>query len=40
VSTTTYPTPTAHTSNHLHQVDFAGPLYFKGKRQRDYFLTK
>ena len=39
VSTTTYPTPTAHTSNDLHQVDFVGPLYLKGKRQRYYILV-
>lgn len=36
ISVTTYPTPTAHTSNDLHQVDFVGPLYLKGKRQRYY----
>ena len=39
VSTTTYPTPQAHTSNDLHQVDLVGPLYLKGKRQRYYILV-
>jgi len=39
VSTTTYPTPTARTSNDLHQVDSVGPLYLKGKRQRYYILV-
>jgi transposase InsO family protein len=39
VSTTTYPTPQAHTSNDLHQVDLVGPIYLKGKRQRYYILV-
>jgi transposase InsO family protein len=36
ISVTTYPTPTTHTSNDLHQVDFVGPIYLKGNRQRYY----
>ncbi len=39
ISTTSYPTPTAQASNDLHQVDFVGPLYLKGKRQRYYILV-
>jgi putative transposase len=39
ISTTTYPTPLARTSNDLHQVDLVGPLYLKGKRQRYYILV-
>jgi putative transposase len=35
----TYPAPTAHTSNQLHQVDLVGPLYLKGRRQRYYIYT-
>jgi len=34
-----YPTPQAHTSNDLHQIDLVGPLYLKGKRQRYYILV-
>jgi transposase InsO family protein len=34
-----YPTPLAHDSNHLHQVDIVGPLYLKGQRQRYYIFT-
>jgi transposase InsO family protein len=34
-----YPTPLAHTSNDLHQIDLVGPLYLKGKRQRYYILV-
>ena len=31
-----YPAPTANNSNQLHQVDFVGPIYLKGQRQRWY----
>jgi transposase InsO family protein len=34
-----YPTPQVQTSNDLHQLDFVGPLYLKGKRQRYYILV-
>jgi transposase InsO family protein len=34
-----YPSPQAHGSNELHQLDFVGPLYLKGKRQRYYILV-
>ncbi|MCC6191330.1 MAG: helix-turn-helix domain-containing protein, partial [Anaerolineales bacterium] len=34
-----YPSPQAHGSNELHQLDFVGPLYLKGKRQRFYILV-
>jgi putative transposase len=39
VSDTAYPTPQAHTSNDVHQVDFVGPLYLKGQRQRYYVMV-
>jgi len=35
----TYPTPPAHESNHLHQVDGVGPIYLKGHRQRHYIFV-
>ena len=35
----TYPTPQAHESNQLHQVDGVGPLYLKGQRQRHYIFV-
>jgi transposase InsO family protein len=31
-----YPSPQAHQSNQLHEVDLVGPLYLKGRRQRYY----
>jgi hypothetical protein len=34
-----YPTPQPQTSNEWHQVDFVGPLYLKGKRQRYYIFV-
>ena len=35
----TYPTPQAHESNQLHQVDCVGPIYLKGNRQRYYIFV-
>jgi transposase InsO family protein len=35
----TYPTPQAHESNQLHQVDCVGPIYLKGNRQRHYIFV-
>ena len=35
----TYPTPQAHETNQLHQVDAVGPLYLKGHRQRYYIFV-
>lgn len=34
-----YPTPEAHESNDLHQVDIVGPCYLKGQRQRYYIFV-
>lgn len=34
-----YPAPPVHTSNDLHQLDFVGPIYLKGHRQRYYILV-
>lgn len=34
-----YPTPQAHDSNELHQVDLVGPVYLKGQRQRYYLFV-
>lgn len=34
-----YPTPHAHDSNQLHQVDLVGPIYLKGQRQRYYIFV-
>ena len=34
-----YPTPQAHDSNQLHQVDLVGPIYLKGQRQRYYIFV-
>jgi putative transposase len=34
-----YPAPQPQTSNEWHQVDFVGPIYPKGKRQRYYILV-
>jgi len=34
-----YPTPQAHDSNEIHQVDFVGPRYLKGDKRRHYFLV-
>lgn len=35
----TYPTPPAHDSNQLHQLDWVGPIYLKGSRQRYYIFV-
>jgi putative transposase len=34
-----YPTPPAHDSNQLHQLDLVGPIYLKGQRQRYYIFV-
>jgi putative transposase len=34
-----YPGPHATASNQVHQVDFVGPVYLKGKRQRHYVFV-
>jgi putative transposase len=34
-----YPTPQAHDSNQLHQVDLVGPIYLKGQQQRHYIFV-
>jgi putative transposase len=34
-----YPGPQATASNQVHQVDFVGPVYLKGKRQRHYIFV-
>ena len=34
-----YPTPQAHDSNQLHQVDLVGPIYLKGQKQRYYIFV-
>jgi putative transposase len=34
-----YPGPQATGSNQVHQVDFVGPVYLKGKRQRHYIFV-
>ncbi len=39
LSRSTYPTPQANHSNHLHQVDAVGPSYLKGNRQRYYIFV-
>jgi Homeodomain-like domain len=33
-----YPTPPAHDSNQLHQLDLVRPIYLKGQRQRYYIF--
>lgn len=39
LSSPTYPTPQVQASNDLHEVDFVGPIYLKGQRQRFYILV-
>jgi transposase InsO family protein len=39
LSSHAYPTPQPQTSNEWHQVDFVGPFYLKGKRQRYYIFV-
>ncbi len=34
-----YPTPQAHDSNQLHQLDLVGPIYLQGQRQRYYIYV-